>query len=87
VVATVSVLLAVGFSLDDEPTVNSRFELTVATNRLQPPAKGHGFIRAVSGARDSFFVAFRPCSAAKADEEEIVVPRCGTTKVVPFHRA
>jgi len=36
-VATVRVFLTVGFSLDDEPTVNSNCELTVATSPNRYP--------------------------------------------------
>jgi hypothetical protein len=37
--ATVTAFVTVGFSLDDEPTVNSKDELTVATSGSQDPRR------------------------------------------------
>ena len=53
-VATVRVFLTVGFSLDDEPTVNSNCELTVATSpnrypRVAPRSRLAGPLRSQDG--------------------------------------
>ncbi len=51
-------------------------------------AKGHDFSRAVKRSQFDTFGASAPeASAAKAGERQIIMRRCGTTKVVPFRKS